>query len=66
MSPIEKILVDREEAAELLSMSVTSFKQYVQPHLPPVRKGRMRRYRVKDLEAWASENRDNEPAERAA
>lgn len=59
MAPSEKILVDRAEAAELLSMSLTSFKEHVQPFIPTVRKGRMRRYRVTDLHKYADDHVDS-------
>lgn len=58
-NPPRRILCDRDEAAELLGMSLTSFKEHVQPFLPVVRKGRMRRYRYTDLKKWADDNLDH-------
>lgn len=40
----------------MLSMSLTSFEQYVQPHLAMVRKGRMRLVPFKELERWSARN----------
>jgi len=51
-----RILVTKAEAAEILGMSVDSFERYVQPYIRAVRKGRLIRFRVSDLEHWAEEN----------
>lgn len=50
------ILLTRVEAASTLSMSLTSFKKYVQPEIALVRRGRSRLVPVKELERWASRN----------
>jgi predicted DNA-binding transcriptional regulator AlpA len=47
-----RILVTKPEAAEILGMSIASFERYVQPHIRAVRKGRLLRFPVSDLERW--------------
>lgn len=64
--PEKPILVDRNRAAAELGMGLTSFKEYVQPHLKVVRKGRLRLYRYADLMAWADANLEDAPEEIAA
>jgi excisionase family DNA binding protein len=56
MNAFPRILVTKAEAAELLGMSVDSFERYVQPYIRAIRKGRLIRFRVSDLERWAEEN----------
>jgi excisionase family DNA binding protein len=51
-----KLTVQKQEAAELLGMSVDSFERHVQDELPVIRRGKMRLFRVRDLEQWADEN----------
>jgi excisionase family DNA binding protein len=53
---IPRILLSKVEAAEILGMSVDSFERYVQPHVRAVRKGRLVRFPVSELERWAEEN----------
>lgn len=48
-----KILLRREEAAELLSMSLDHFERYVQPRVRLVRSGRLRLVPYRELERWA-------------
>lgn len=58
-----RILLTKSEAAQSLGMSVDSFERYVQPFVRAVRKGRLRLYRVAELERWAEENAARAPAE---
>lgn len=44
-----RLAVRKSEAAELLGLSDESFDRYVRPHLPVVRLGTVRLYRVSDL-----------------
>lgn len=53
---LRRIAVRRSEAAELLSVSVDFFEQHIQPELPIIRRGRVRLFRVLDLEQWATQN----------
>lgn len=46
-------LIDRQEAARRLGVSLSHFQRHVQPHLPCVYSGQLRLYRPADLEAWA-------------
>jgi excisionase family DNA binding protein len=48
----ERLLLTREEAAELLNMSLSHFQRHVQPYLPCLYSGRRRLYRLSDLERW--------------
>lgn len=47
-----RLLLTREEAAEELSMSLSHFQRHVQPKLPCVYSGRLRLYRLRELEQW--------------
>lgn len=42
-------------AAEYLDVSPDHFARYVAPELPVVRSGRLKLYRVLDLEAWLAD-----------
>lgn len=53
---LEPILVSRDEAATVLSMSLSHFQRYVQPHVQLVYTGEKRGYLVEDLKRWAREN----------
>jgi hypothetical protein len=48
-------LIDRQESAWRLGVSLSHFQRHVQPHLPCVYSGQLRLYRPADLEAWAEE-----------
>ena len=50
------IALSKEQAAAVLGMSADSFERYVQPHVPCIRRNRLRLYRVADLERWAAAN----------
>ena len=50
------ILVNRYDAAAMLSMSLDSFERYVQPHVRIVRRGRLRLIPTAELQRWASED----------
>lgn len=47
-----RLLLTREESAELLNMSLSHFQRHVQPYLPCLYSGRRRLYRRSDLERW--------------
>jgi hypothetical protein len=47
-----RLLLTRNEAAELLGCSVRHFERHIQPHLPCVYSGQLRLYRPRDLESW--------------
>lgn len=57
------ILVSREDAAEILGMSLSHFQRFVQPYLRVVRVGQRKLYPVADLAAWAEANAE-QPAGR--
>jgi hypothetical protein len=59
----EPYLIDRQEAARRLGVSLSHFQRHVQPYLPCVYSGKLRLYRPADLEAWAEEQAVR-PAER--
>ena len=50
------ILVNRDMAADMLSMSVDSLERYVLPHVRVVRRGRLRLIPTDELRRWATEN----------
>lgn len=51
-----RIALTKAEAAEMLGMSIDSFERHVQPYIRVIRKGRLRRYLIRDLERWGEEN----------
>ena len=53
---VPRIALTRAHAALALGMSIDSFERYVQPEIPAIRKGRLRLFRVSDLERWAATN----------
>ena len=52
VSPVPRLLLDREEAATALAMSVDHFERFVQPHVRMVRSGRKRLVAVAELQRW--------------
>jgi hypothetical protein len=58
--------LSRAEAAAALGMSLTSFKQHVQPEIRVVRRGRLRVIPVTELERWVAENAERPMAEEIA
>ena len=53
---VPRLALTRHEAALALGMGVTSFEQYVQPHVRAVRQGKLRLFPVRELERWLDEN----------
>lgn len=53
---VPRLLLTRQEAAELLGMSLRSFERHVQPHVACVYIGQLRQYRPADLERWIAKN----------
>jgi hypothetical protein len=53
---VPRISLTRQEAADSLGMSVTSFESYVQPHVRAIRKGKLLLFPVRELERWSEEN----------
>ncbi len=56
LTPVEPVLVTREEAARLLAMSLDHFERHVQPDLRLVRPGRKVLVPVRELHEWADRN----------
>lgn len=54
-APVPLIALTREQAAAALSMSVDSFERHVQPSIRMIRRGRMCRVPVAELERWAND-----------
>ncbi len=52
-APVPLIALTREQAAAALSMSLDSFERYVQPEVRMIRRGRLWRVPVAELERWA-------------
>jgi hypothetical protein len=63
---IPRLALSKQESAVALGMSDDSFDRYVKPHVPCVRRGRMRIYWVRDLERWLAENSEIAGREMAA
>lgn len=53
-SPAVRILLTKEAAAEMLSMSVDSFERHVMGEIKTVRVGAMVRVPVSELESWVA------------
>lgn len=56
LAPIPRLALTRQEAADALGMSLTSFENHVQPTLRLVRLGRMRLVPVAELERWLADH----------
>jgi hypothetical protein len=56
LAPIPRLALTREEAAAAIGMSLDSFERHVQPTIRLVRRGRLRRVPVGELDRWLSEN----------
>lgn len=53
---VPRICLCREEAAESLGLSLSSFERHVQPFVPCIRRGKLRLFPVAELERWAEQN----------
>jgi predicted DNA-binding transcriptional regulator AlpA len=53
---VRRLLLTRQEAAEVLGMSLSHFQRHVQPYLRCVYSGQLRLYRLADIEAWIEEH----------
>ena len=51
--PQPRILLNKQEAAIALGMSVSHFERNVQASLPCVYSGQLTLYRVRDLDRWS-------------
>jgi hypothetical protein len=56
VSAVPRLALTRAEAAESLGISLSSFKQHVQPDLSCIRRGSIRLFPLAELERWAAEN----------
>jgi hypothetical protein len=56
LAPVPRVLLNRNEAAASLGMSLDSFEKYVQPSVKLVRRGRLRLVLIAELERWAQES----------
>lgn len=59
--PAYRELITRQEAAERLSISLSTFKRHVQPHLSCRYVGNLRMYRPADVAEFAGRRLDHEP-----
>ena len=57
--PIPCLALRRELAAASLDMSLDSFEKYVQPHVRLIRRGRLLRVPVSELERWCEETAED-------
>jgi hypothetical protein len=51
-----RILLNRQEAAAALRMSINHFAKHVDPYVPKVHTGSLTLYRLKTLEDWAKKS----------
>jgi hypothetical protein len=63
---IPRLALTRAEAAEALGVGMTTFKTRIAPELPVVRQGKVRLYRVHDLERWLERNAERPICEEVA
>jgi hypothetical protein len=61
-STVPRIGLTRAEAAASMGMSLTSFEQYVQPHLSIYRHGKLRIVPVAELERFLAEHSERPAA----
>ena len=54
--PASRLALTKSQAAYALAMSVDSFERHVLPDVRCVRKGRLRLYPIRELEAWLERN----------
>jgi hypothetical protein len=52
---VPRVALSRDEAAASLGMSLDSFERHVQPDLKVIRRGRLVRIAVLELERWAQD-----------
>lgn len=57
-----QLLITRQEAADLLNISLSHFQRHVQTRLPCVRSGQLRLYRHSDLERWIDDQLRPDPS----
>jgi hypothetical protein len=53
---VPTVTLQKPQAAAALDVSVDFFERHVQPELPVIRRGKLRLFRLRDLERWAEEN----------
>ncbi len=53
--PVPRVALTRGEAAESLGVSLSFFKERIQPELRVIRLGSVRLFPIADLERWAAE-----------
>jgi hypothetical protein len=64
--PIPRLALRTGEAAAACGVSEDFFAAEIAPHVPCVRRGRLKLYSVRALEAWLDENADRLFDERPA
>lgn len=55
------LALSRKQAAAALGVSLNHFKRHIQPQLHAVYSGRLRLYRVAELERWLHDNEGARP-----
>lgn len=58
IASVPRIALRREDAAEALGMSLTTFEQRVQPYIALIPCGRKRLVPVEELQRWDRESRE--------
>lgn len=58
---VPRVALRVEEAAAALGVSDDFFREHVRPHLAVIRCGRLRLYRLAELERWAIEAEERAP-----
>lgn len=53
ISPVPRVALTREEAAQSIGVSVSTFTRHVQPELRVIRRGSAVLIPVRELERWA-------------
>ena len=54
--PFQRVLLDKQEAAASLGMSVRHFQRHVHPRVRVVYSGQLTLYSPAELERWATDN----------
>ncbi len=65
-SPVPRLAVRTGEAAAACAVSEEFFAEHIAPHVPCVRRGRLKLYSVRALEQWLDESAEHVFGDRRA
>jgi hypothetical protein len=62
-SPVPRLALTREEAAQALGVGLTTFKTSIAPELRVIRRGKCRLYPIRELERWLADEAERAMSE---